>query len=364
VRLRIGALCCILIVSPFLCSSLCAAKGDDLLVACTAGDLSKTKALIASGADVNVRDEYGETPLHKAVLRRFREVVAVLLAKGADPNAKANNGFTPLHFAVRTGQTDLVETLIAKGAKVDARSDFGTTPLFIAVANGRKSLAELLIAKGADWNLKARDGKTPLDYAKDFDHLPVVALLRRREVMSKSRKTDVAEAKRPGEDFATVVKPNELASKIRQVLPKHSLMVTFILDRTGRSFAERKQVAEEVCKQVKALVPGMPRRQVARLKWVLITANGGPTRVLIGERKIDKVIEAIDDLEPAKGSSTNLAAALKFTMDDIAVLRRPLFVVFSTEEESLYAVTKEQVDSIVEATGYPNIWLFLLISGG
>ncbi len=55
--------------------------------------------LLKSGADVNVRDNSGTTPLHLAVKNGNQEIVALLLENKADPNARNNAGETPLDYA-------------------------------------------------------------------------------------------------------------------------------------------------------------------------------------------------------------------------------------------------------------------------
>ena len=49
-----------------------------------------------SGADVNVGDQYGMTPLHRAVYHNRVEVARVLIASGADLNAQDYRRETPL----------------------------------------------------------------------------------------------------------------------------------------------------------------------------------------------------------------------------------------------------------------------------
>ena len=53
--------------------------------------------LLEKGADVNAKDNDGETPLHWASENGHEAIVSLLLEKGADVNAKDNDGETPLH---------------------------------------------------------------------------------------------------------------------------------------------------------------------------------------------------------------------------------------------------------------------------
>ena len=56
------------------------------------------KALLAAGANPDVRDNRGRTPLHYAVAKDgvILAVVEALLDAGADPAAKDSEGKTPL----------------------------------------------------------------------------------------------------------------------------------------------------------------------------------------------------------------------------------------------------------------------------
>jgi len=56
--------------------------------------------LLANGAQVNVRDDHGCTPLHWAASFNKTEVAKVLLANGAQVNVRANDGDTALALAM------------------------------------------------------------------------------------------------------------------------------------------------------------------------------------------------------------------------------------------------------------------------
>jgi ankyrin repeat protein len=133
--------------------------------------------LVARGADVNVKDEAGVTPLHDAAARGRKTVVRLLLAKGAEVNAKTLKeywggnvqrtglspaGTTPLHEAAAAGDVDVVELLLAHGAQLDARDEFGGTPLHWAVESVSSGVVAHLIARGAYVEARDNGGATPL----------------------------------------------------------------------------------------------------------------------------------------------------------------------------------------------------------
>ena len=74
--------------------------------------------LLSKGANPNVKDNRGRTPLHHAAFYGYAENVQVLLAAGADPNARDNEGWTPLN-AANSGRNDrrVIKMLRAAGGK-------------------------------------------------------------------------------------------------------------------------------------------------------------------------------------------------------------------------------------------------------
>ena len=148
--------------------------------------------LIAKGADVSVKDKFGRTPLHCAVDEGQTEVAELLIAAGADVNGRDNGDRTPLDFAVMKKQNEIAELLIANGAYVNAKDDEGWTTLHWAVMAGYKEVAELLIAKGADMNAKNDEGRTPLDEAVEWDKPEIADLLRKHGGKTKKELEAVA----------------------------------------------------------------------------------------------------------------------------------------------------------------------------
>ena len=61
--------------------------------------VATVQALASAGADPNIKDNIGDTPLHDAVILFGRPVAYInaLLAAGAEPNARDSRGRTPLH---------------------------------------------------------------------------------------------------------------------------------------------------------------------------------------------------------------------------------------------------------------------------
>ncbi|MDD9899980.1 MAG: ankyrin repeat domain-containing protein [Alphaproteobacteria bacterium] len=81
------------------------------------GKVSTVKKLIKWGADVNVVDTHGETPLHYAARAGFGRVVSLLLRAGADPGVADKRGNTPGITAAIAGHKKISERL----AKAEGR---------------------------------------------------------------------------------------------------------------------------------------------------------------------------------------------------------------------------------------------------
>jgi len=73
--------------------------------------------LLAKKADVNVRNNNGQTALMLAATDGYREVVKLLLAKKALVNARDKNGRTALMFASQGGHRQVKKLLLRAGAK-------------------------------------------------------------------------------------------------------------------------------------------------------------------------------------------------------------------------------------------------------
>ena len=79
--------------------------------------------LQAPGSKVNQAAGGRFIPLKAAVRNGHKDVVRLLLRNGADPNIRNDTGLTPLHIACMTGATAIVEMLLHFGADTDAESE-------------------------------------------------------------------------------------------------------------------------------------------------------------------------------------------------------------------------------------------------
>ncbi len=159
------------------------------------GHLDVAEYLVSKGADINAKDKNGKTPLNAAIDQKHDGMVKYLkqaqlneqllaavqrsdfskvkdlVNRGANINAKDNGGNTLLHNASRFGNLDAVKCLISKDADIDAKDNNGRTPLDVADSSIIKILRQAHLDKELLLTVKnEKDLKTINDLiAKDID---------------------------------------------------------------------------------------------------------------------------------------------------------------------------------------------------
>lgn len=109
--------------------------------------------LLKNGADINVQNIHGETPLHQAV----RNGSTIYMFK---IDRKISN-----YMFIRLGREDVAEKLFKINVNVNLKNNDGFTVLHLAVADGREKLVEGLIERSSDVNLQNMNGDTALNIA-------------------------------------------------------------------------------------------------------------------------------------------------------------------------------------------------------
>lgn len=117
---------------------------------------------------INTKDSTtGETALHIVVQRRDSTWLGYLLQKGANPNLADKKGTTPLMLATQLGYVDGIDWLVRKNATVDQTNRAGETALILAVQLRNSEAVRALLKAGANPDKKdSRAGYSARDYAK------------------------------------------------------------------------------------------------------------------------------------------------------------------------------------------------------
>jgi ankyrin repeat protein len=144
------------------------------------GSLTVLEALLDGGANANVLNGQGHTPIVSIYTLRYSSVspqrfsnekttsiVTALLEGGADPNVADPNGDTVLHFIVGSDQNDLIPLIVAYGAAVDQQNSDGNTALHLAARTDRVEAVSVLVEQGANVNIANNEGQTILDVTEN-----------------------------------------------------------------------------------------------------------------------------------------------------------------------------------------------------
>lgn len=151
-------------------------KVNALQLAVESGNEALVKLLIAGGADITLRNDIEQGLLH---LAPSREVGEILMAMGADPDVKDAEGVTPLHHATMRGDLPLLTLLIEFNADVNRADNGGLTPLHLAAQYDHAAIAEFLLGQKADPDRQTLEGDTALHRCSSSRNHPrqVAALL-------------------------------------------------------------------------------------------------------------------------------------------------------------------------------------------
>lgn len=148
-----------------------------LLVASGKGELELVKAMLDSGADPNMTDRKGLTPLMYAARKDEQEVIKLLLARGADIDAKDKSGWSALMVAIKKDHPEMARLLLENGANPHIIDPTGWNALNLAAVEGYHEVARALLEYGVDVNARNVDKKTALMMAAKSGNPETVAVL-------------------------------------------------------------------------------------------------------------------------------------------------------------------------------------------
>lgn len=110
----------------------------------------------------------GEGALHIVAKRNDSRYTAYLIARGANPNLKDKAGNTPLILAIDRGYAGLVPILLKGKANPNLAGEGGQTPLIKAVLRRDEDMVRALLDAGGDPDRKDYlAGKSARDYANE-----------------------------------------------------------------------------------------------------------------------------------------------------------------------------------------------------
>nr|XP_023013181.1 uncharacterized protein LOC111503175 isoform X2 [Leptinotarsa decemlineata] len=143
------------------------------------GLLKCSEQLIKWGAKLDMKNNYGETPLIRATIKGNKPIVECLLKHDADINACDSNKWTSLHHAVKRKHSAILRLLLEKKAKVDAVNKIGNTPLIIACQIDFPEAIGMLLDNQADMNIRSDKG-TALEISVREKHTACTEMIKNK----------------------------------------------------------------------------------------------------------------------------------------------------------------------------------------
>lgn len=98
------------------------------------------RILLKKRAQIDLADNFGNTPLFSAVTKNYKRIAKFLLSHGADPNTKVEDGITPLHVCALNSYYKLAIALCRAKANPNAKAANGKTPKMIAAEKGDEKM--------------------------------------------------------------------------------------------------------------------------------------------------------------------------------------------------------------------------------
>ena len=150
-----------------------------LHVAVQQGQAETLDLLIAAGVDIKAKHKQGLTALELAIDKDDGSMVkAIAKTDGWDANVQNGDGATLLHTAALAGKEKAIKALVASGADVEMTDADGATALHAAAFSGVSAVVKALLAAGADASAEDHEGEKPTDIADAEGHKEIVRMLK------------------------------------------------------------------------------------------------------------------------------------------------------------------------------------------
>jgi ankyrin repeat protein len=146
--------------------------------ACYSGNFALVRSLVGCGASVDFQCQSGHTSAILCCSHGYPEILQFIIEQGADADLVNSAGWSPLHYAVGNKRPQCTAVLLRHRVALDARCNaYGRTALWFASINGQLPVVKLLVEGGADIDRAANDGRTPLAIARQYDRTAVAKYL-------------------------------------------------------------------------------------------------------------------------------------------------------------------------------------------
>ena len=219
-------------------------------------NIPMVKKLLELHAEVDAKNDKGQTALHLAILAGSIPIVKALLDSKATVNTYTSHELnSPLHLACEGGYRKIVDMLIDAKSEVNQPNFMERTPLHLAALSGRADIGSLLLRAGANPYAKDRHGWNARQMAelrghRDYQELIVRATMKEKMAVIK----ELPEASWHCQLWTDVTKTNqkkvqeeiEIQEKWDRTLEEWKIAKErAILERDGEKELERLQILEQ-----------------------------------------------------------------------------------------------------------------------
>lgn len=130
--------------------------------------LASSLSLLDEGAQADLPNNIGSTPMDYALICGHSNIVGILLTAGAKINLEKFKDYPLLYKAAEKSDLEMIKILLKAGIDVNLQDDNDSTALHIAAEKGDLETVLLLLKKGASDEIQDDRGNTPLHLATLF----------------------------------------------------------------------------------------------------------------------------------------------------------------------------------------------------
>lgn len=148
--------------------------------ACYNNNIDALTLLTVNGADINLANSKGQTPLYFSILQNSQYTFDYLMdLLHLNVNGKETlNQMTPLHLACERNNLNVIKKLCNRSdLLLNERDKDGDTPFHIACSKRNVKIINFLIECGCDTNVKNSKNMTPIEEAVFYESYEIIKLL-------------------------------------------------------------------------------------------------------------------------------------------------------------------------------------------
>ncbi len=134
--------------------------------------------LLNQDINVNLTDQYGETPLFDCARKGKVQIAKKLIDKYANVNVENRQGELPIHLASFKGDLAFIKLLIESGSFLNKQTKEDKYPVHYAIAGGRHDVIDFLIKKSnQSYDMRDSHGNTLLHHATKTSNVVLIDML-------------------------------------------------------------------------------------------------------------------------------------------------------------------------------------------